>query len=847
MATRKQVLFARVGCGALSLALMGGNALAQTSGSEVSEVVVTATRSAEVLSRVPISIAAYTQQQMDKQGVRNFADVVNLTPGVAFSTSAFGGSNVSIRGIRSTAGAATTGIYIDDVPIQQRQFTGTGAIFPAIFDLERVEVLRGPQGTLFGSGSEGGTIRFIQPEPSLTDYSGYARIEGAVSPDHDNSYEGGVAMGGPLVQDKVGFRASAYYRKEGGWIDKVPGTLTVVDRTGASRADSISFTPTGKGEEDYNWNKKLALRAALKLQPTENFTITPSAFYQREKVGGGNESLWLGMSDFGDSRFVVPDFSPLPANGTTLTDVTIPDDERGRADLFMTAVNMQWDLDALSLYSTSSYLRQRRWQHYDYTFGYERSYAFQDFAAPGAKYPAIADGVQNALTQEFRIQYTGERLKVTGGAFYQHSRQKSILQIQGNTWYHGKNWFGDIYEDNGSPFGPGHPASEQVWGAPLLPGSTVYDGADWATERQLAGFGQIDFKITEQLSLVAGVRYSRNWLRYEQYVNGPENNSNSPFQAPCSTGPVCEFNGGGEWAPVFASGVVRTAENAFTPKLSLNFQMDPDNLFYASIAKGYRPGGGQLPVPSACNVTLGEFGYLDVNGRPYTPPTFESDTVWSYEAGTKNRLFNGMVSVAASAYMIKWKNIQTNINLPVCGYGIIDNLTSATVKGFDLELDIRPTDGLTLSVDAGYNQMRIDEPFISPTNGRTIIPGGAPVAGSGAPWRVIVSADYQRPINETMDFYARTDINYTGKMPRTGTQISGVLNYDALLAPTGDFTQVNVRAGIRRDALDLSLFVNNLFDEHPLLGESHSRTRGWVWTGQTIRPRVMGVTASYRY
>jgi outer membrane receptor protein involved in Fe transport len=836
----------RAGVAALGFALAGGSSAVAQSGPEISEVVVTATRSAEVLSRVPISVAAYTQEQMDQQGVRQFSDVVALTPGVSFNTDAFGGNDVSIRGIRSNAGAATTGIYIDDVPIQQRQLVANGSVFPAIFDLERVEVLRGPQGTLFGSGSQGGTIRFIQPQPSLNDYSGYARLEGAISPKHDNSYEGGVAMGGPIIQDKLGFRASAYYRYDGGWIDKVPGVLTVVDRTGASRANSISFTPTGKGETDYNWTKTLALRGALKMAPTENFSITPSVFYQRVKLGGGNENLWLGMSDFGDSVFRVPEFNPLPANGTTLTDLTLPDTERGRSDLFMTAVNMQWDLDAVSLYSTSSYLRQHRVQYYDYTFGYTRSYNFEDFVPPGGKYPAIVDGLQNSFVQEFRIQYTGDRLKATAGAYYQHSRQKTNLTIQGNTWYYANNWFGDIYSDDSSPFGPGHPASEQVWGYPLLPGSTVYYGDEWSKERQLAGYGQVDFKLTEQLSIVAGVRYSRNWLRYEQFLDGPENNLTSPFGADCPTGPVCPFNNGGPFAPEFPGGVVKTAENSFAPKVGLNFQMDPDNLFYGSIAKGYRPGGGQMPVPAACNETLLEFGYVDSNGRPYTPPTYESDTVWSYELGSKNRLFNGMVSFAGSAYLIKWKNIQTSITLPVCGYGIIDNLTSATVKGFDVELDVRPMDGLTLGVSAGYNEMTLDEELLSPT-GQIILPGDAPVAGSGAPWRVVVSADYTRPINETMDFYARTDINYTGKMPRIGTQIPGVLNYDRLLEPTGDYTIVNARMGIRRDSVDLSVFVNNLFDEHPLIGETHSRNRGWTWTGRTVRPRIMGVTASYRY
>src|SRR5690606_19293156 len=127
-----------------------------------------------------------------------------------------------------------------------------GSVFPAIFDLERVEVLRGPQGTLFGAGSEGGTVRFIQPKPSLTDYSGYARVEGSLTPHADGSFEGGLAFGGPIVEDKLGFRVSAFYRRDGGWVDKVPAELAVLDPTGASHGDAISFVQTGKGVENYN-------------------------------------------------------------------------------------------------------------------------------------------------------------------------------------------------------------------------------------------------------------------------------------------------------------------------------------------------------------------------------------------------------------------------------------------------------------------------------------------------------------------------------------------------------------------------------------------------------------------
>ena len=204
-------------------------AVAQEGGIE--EVVVTSNRRAEVLSKVPISVAAYTNESMAQNGVKQLSDLVRLTPGLVVSNSSQNsGNSISIRGIASTAGSATTGIYIDDTPIQAAALGtgGYGQIYPAVFDLDRVEVLRGPQGTLFGAGSEGGTVRFIQAQPSLSDFTIKARAEvNSVGKDGSTGYEYGLAGGGPILNSVLGFRVSAYYKKQGGWIDEI--SLRVMD------------------------------------------------------------------------------------------------------------------------------------------------------------------------------------------------------------------------------------------------------------------------------------------------------------------------------------------------------------------------------------------------------------------------------------------------------------------------------------------------------------------------------------------------------------------------------------------------------------------------------------------
>src|SRR6202044_3194930 len=140
------------------------------------EIVVTATRHEESLSKVPVSVTALTQDAMDERGIKDFQDVARFTPGVSIDNT--GTNAISIRGISSSAGAGTTGIYIDDTPIQMRSLGfNPDDTLPKTFDLDRVEVLRGPQGTLFGAGSEGGTVRYLLTQPSLTKESTYVRSE----------------------------------------------------------------------------------------------------------------------------------------------------------------------------------------------------------------------------------------------------------------------------------------------------------------------------------------------------------------------------------------------------------------------------------------------------------------------------------------------------------------------------------------------------------------------------------------------------------------------------------------------------------------------------------------------
>ena len=215
--------------------------------SALEEVTVTANAREEAVSSVPISIGVWTQEEMAAWHITDLTELAALTPGMVYSAGVLNGagfaSSIVMRGIADTGIEATTGIYLDDTPVHHRTYATAyyGDILPVTFDLERVEVLRGPQGTLGGDAAFGGAIHFITNKPSLTEWSGLARSEVATTDRGGMSYEFGAAVGGPIVPEAIGFRVSVWSRWDGGYVDRVdPITGATVDsNANRSRAQSI--------------------------------------------------------------------------------------------------------------------------------------------------------------------------------------------------------------------------------------------------------------------------------------------------------------------------------------------------------------------------------------------------------------------------------------------------------------------------------------------------------------------------------------------------------------------------------------------------------------------------------
>jgi iron complex outermembrane recepter protein len=796
-------------------------------GGGLEEIVVTATRREESISRVPISITAINQDAIDQKGIKDFSDIVRFTPGVAFDSSQT--NQISIRGISSSGGSGTTGIYIDDTPIQVRNLGfNSDDTLVKLFDLDRVEVLRGPQGTLFGAGSEGGTVRYITVQPSLTETSVYAKGETSYTQGGAPSYESGLAVGTPVVDGVFGIRFSAWYRRDGGWIDRIdPTTLQLVDANA-------------------NRDGTAALRLAGLWQPNDAVRVTPSILYQN--------------SQRNDVTIYWPEYSNPGANSYVSADPTA----RPEPDVFyLPALNVQADLGPTRLISTTSYFHRDEISGYDgtlYNLGYYQSQlpvygnaagmaAFPLLDGSGVhlppgltdyRSPASVTNTQRNLTQEFRLQSTdpAARLSWTVGAFYSLDRQFSLEEIHdpmADTLFN--QLFGyPIAEFFGTPLNPN--------GTSVLPMGDSYFNQLLSFDRQIAGFGEANFKVTDTLKLTAGVRISKDSYSIESLSGGPQNSGTR-------------------------AGTQSNSETPVTPKAGIEWQADPNDLYYFTYSKGFRPGGGNPSIPydpTFQNPTVGctqDFQNLGLkNGAP---ATFKSDTVQSFEVGAKNN-FDNRIRLATSIYYIKWNNIQEDVVPPICQIQFTENLGNAVSKGFDLQADFQVTDAFSLESTFGFTDARYTtSTYIGPVHtGLPVVAAGDAIAGPNGigtgysipPYSITLGPEYKFKAF-AHESYVRADWEYeAGDKWLHASQDPNTSSYDPSSLPDERQSFVSMRAGTQLGGFGVSLFVDNLTDSHTLLNYNH-QTNSYYGSGALMaspayryisyRPRTFGVTVVFRH
>lgn len=415
------------------------------------DIVVTATRRSDLLRDVPQAISAFDERTMNRLAIKDTESLVRNTPSLTFSPVGPNESNIGLRGLTTQLGfAPAVAVYINDTPFDFRTDIYSGTPNVDLFDIKRIEVLRGPQGTLFGSSSTGGTIRFITNDPNPSRFEYHAELGANSVSKGGIGYEGKMAVNLPLSQ-KLALRLVGTYDHEAGYIDSYLGT----------EAGAVSVVSSDALVKKHANDANLySLRATLRYGPVDGLTITPSAFYQRSTAANPIAT-----------QSNLPLFGRASAIG----------DEPSRTVLAVGNLTVDKDLGFADLISSSSYLHKRSDARLDYSY-----YAFNLFGSYvplAATYPTSA----KTFSQELRLSSNGhDSFKWIVGAYYSHTDQSLRETYAGQEF---SNLVSDLY----GPVAPPIPA-------------TTYSYHQNTTDQQIALFGQVDVKLAKDLDLVAGIR-----------------------------------------------------------------------------------------------------------------------------------------------------------------------------------------------------------------------------------------------------------------------------------------------------------------------------------------------------
>ena len=800
----------------------------------LAEVLVTAQKRTEDIKDVPISITVISGDQLQAAHIIDFDDISRAVPGVNFNSLAGteGTTNIAIRGVSSTSGSATTGLYIDDVSITTKNFFYDGAASPRLFDLDRLEVLRGPQGTLYGDSSEGGTIRFITPKPNMTQWSSELISDYSQTEHGGSNYFEGAVFNAPVISDVFAVRGSIGYTSDSGFIDHYsnPGQSSAATLTQVTPY----FRLQGRGVND---DAVFVTRLNGKIQVSDALTISPSFFYQHYKYGDSDAFYPPGQLSSAD-----PPGPPIP--GLWIQDKETS--EPGLDTLLLPSLTINDGLGFADLTSVTGLFLRQYSRQIDGTFYNSGAFAgLIDVPCP-APGPGVitfpngspnCDSAQEPLVNSIIANLpSAVHLSNHYGQFSQELRLASPADSRGRL-----KWVAGVYFENSWIHDvdfqqiPGiSTAAGKIFGVPLeqtyvntlygppRPGSTLLfpddiDEADnrFYNETQYAAFGQVDYNLLPSLHGSLGGRYS---VTHENYVS----NEIGFYQIP-------------NISPFYQNGRF----SAFTPKASLTYDLTADSNVYGSAAKGFRNGGPTGPIPfgglggGVCGANLATYG---LNSGP---SKFDADSLWTYELGSKNRFFDNRLSIDGALYTTNWKNIQQSLYLPTCGYYFTANVGDAKIYGGELEINYRPISQLTLGLSGGAQHAYISS-------------AANPSEATVGSWLIDVpeytydaSAAYNIKLESGKSLVSRIDYSYSGSSYGSYQPLD-YLNVPPTPNPNyhnPGYGVFNASFGLTSKIFDLSFYAKNLGNDRKIIQEPEVNT---VFEAYTVRPRTVGVTFKLR-
>jgi outer membrane receptor protein involved in Fe transport len=790
----------RVGSSAVIVAVTMGGAQLATAAEEggsgeaadlprglISEVIVTARkRGDERLQEIPTAISAFSEQTLRDMGVNEFADFAYQVPGLTFSDTGNGEKRYIMRGVQS-AGQEQVAVYYDEVPATGVQSSSgdSGSQTPdlALVDLERIEVLKGPQGTTFGANSQTGVVRFILNKPVLDAVEGNLRVGGETLKDGDPGATASGTFNLPLIDGQLALRTTAYYEKRGGYVDNVR-----------------------LGNENINSSETTGGRVMLRYQPTESATIDATIWLQKRDVDGASgyhpfDSFHTsGATDQG-AKDRVPQFAFFDTgtfhNGDYV-ETRRPDDQAIYSLTWTQDLSWATLTTAGSLYKRDfGFFRDNTWAVISLNVGPPG--ATVCFSGPCVRpdlFPELTDQTQDIeqKTGEVRLNSTGTGpLSWLAGVFWRErdSDFRSVSPI--------------VDPATGLPF----PVTGPPTGFSSAPGAGIEGCQPCALARfntrnieESAVFGEISYKLFESFEVMAGLR---------QFTAEQNDAGYYLFQFPLFGGlPPPDKR--------------HFKEDRLIKKFQLSYRPNSDVTIFALASEGFRLGGTNQPNIAA------------------VPPGYEADSLWNYELGVKSAWLDGRLIVNSSAFLIDWDNIQVSGRDPTGSFAFIGNAGAAEVQGLEIETFFQPV--RSLNITAGLSWLPKRELTENQVNATVQAPGRK---GDNLPripeYTANFSVQYERTLDALPNWsaWARGDWSYHGK---SHTELRPTAATDRVQE---DYDITNIRFGARKDdtGLDVALYVNNVFDVQGdvfIVGATATPTVKY-----TNMPRTIGLELTKRF
>jgi outer membrane receptor protein involved in Fe transport len=801
------ILAAVLVCAALSHSALAAsppaNPGAENAGLE--EIVVTAEKRESTVQATPIAMTALSAGDLSEQNITSIQDLVGAIPGISLRTAGPGQTEYEMRGLASSGGSvATVGFYLDETPLSASAvaLNGRTVIDADLFDLNRTEVLRGPQGTLYGAGSMGGTIKLVTNPPKLNTLEGAAEVDASQTTGASTNGRGSLMLNIPLG-DIASLRFVTTDKYISGWIHRyviAPGQFPFPTNFGncgvyyCTRGD-VQDAPVAHDISNSNLERFISSRAALLVQPADNLSITGNFMYQRIDADG------------------YANFQAPPNNEAIYQPYDIK--EPYYDSFHMWSLKVSYDMSFANLTSASSYWQRDVYQSTDSTEALQNIFNYTAFV------PNIYSENDRTwqIAQELRLTSRGEGdLQWVGGLYYSNLHSGYVTKNQ---------TVGFVttpvcpLPPVGGAVGGTCPASSQFFYAPPVtgpnPAGIMFNDNNPNILSQKAIFGEASYKLTPTLKLTTGLRF---------YKFDIGNHANQAGLGTAS----------GDATPTIDS--ASGSNTSLLPKVNLSYEPSSDLTLYSTISKGSRPGGVNLPIPLV-PFSQGAFYYCGPGTGPSyltsQPAYYAPDDIWSVEMGEKARFADRRFTVNADVFYVKWHNIQQLVVLS-CGYPYNTNVGDAKTYGPELEMAAKVTDAITAELSGAYTQAYINAPNNTP--GLPIYAGTRVTSIPKYTGNLAVS--YESMLAQDYKLTFRVAESYVGPVEDTAY-------YRETL---GSYGLMDFRMGVGKEAWTASFFGTNLTNKHAGLTIDNTV---FAWQQPTItrvstnQPRTIGIAFETKF